>query len=77
MKKAKYSMNELGKTLDLLNSFMLNEVNRSTIDNCGLESFGIFPYENKIFISLKECNVEKIALFESVVMNSPMLIYQK
>jgi hypothetical protein len=34
---------------------MLNEANKSTIDNCGLESFGLLPSENKIFISLKEC----------------------
>lgn len=77
MRTATYSMNELNETLNLLNSFMFNEVNKAAIENCGLESFGLLPNENRIFIGLENCNEEKIAQFKNVVIDSPMLMFEK
>ena len=77
LKLATYSMNELNETLDLLNSFMFNEVNKSIIEKCGLESFGLLPNKNRIFIELNDCNEEKITQFKGLVMDSPMLVFEK
>lgn len=77
IKPATYSMNELNETLDLLNSFMFNEGNKPIIENCGLESFGLLPNENRIFIGLENCNEEKIAQFKNAVIDSPMLMFEK
>ena len=77
IKSATFSMNELNETLDLLNAFMFNEGNKPIIERCGLESFGLLPNENKIFIELNDYNEEKITQFKNLVMDSPMLMFEK
>lgn len=76
IREAEYSMNELIKTIDLLNDFILDEGNKSIVSDLGLDGFGIIPSENKLFVDLRNCTEDKITQFENTILNSPMLKFR-
>lgn len=76
-KDCDFSYNDLLKVHKKVEDFFLNERNESIIDEITINSMGVDTRSNRIFISLKECTPEKIALFKDKIIDSPVVRFEE
>lgn len=75
IKQCQFSYNELLNVHDIITNFYLNRDNDPIKEEITMTAFGIRPSDNSIFVDLKECTPEKIALFKSRVIDSPIVSF--
>lgn len=76
VRPCKFSYNQLLEVHQKVNDFFLNKENARAIEEITMNAMGIKPQDNRIFISLKECTPEKISIFKSRVIDSPILAFE-
>lgn len=77
VKPCKFSYNELLDVHKIVLDFFMNEENNRLISEISINSLGISAKGNSIFISLNELTPEKIALFKSRVVDSPIITFEQ
>lgn len=75
IKQCQFSFNELLSVHEAISNFFQNRDNDPVIEEITMTAFGIKPSDNSIFVDLKDCAPEKIALFKSRVIDSPIVSF--
>ena len=77
VKPCKFSYNELLDIHKIVLDFFMNEENNRLISETTINSLGISAKGNSIFVSLRELTPDKIALFKSRVIDSPIITFEQ
>ncbi len=77
IESCKYSYNLLANTMDLLNQFFTNPLNKTRIEQVGLEGYSLSEDKNGIIIKLKDCSKCKIEEFKKHIMDSPVFEFEE
>lgn len=77
MVECEYSYDLLLTVCGGVSDFFTAEKNRPIVDEITINSVGIDTRNNRVFVSLKECTPEKIALFKAKVSGSPVIKFEE
>nr|WP_129729824.1 hypothetical protein [Parabacteroides goldsteinii] len=76
-KECDYSYNELLLVNGEITDFFTSKQNSSIVNEISINSLGIDTRGNRVFVSLKECTSENIALFKRKVSGSPVIKFEE
>lgn len=77
VKPCKFSYNELLAVHKIVLDFFMDEENEELISEITINSLGISAKGNSVFVSLKEFTPEKMTLFKSKVIDSPIITFEQ